>query len=86
MTVNSTQRFNRLLLDEILKKDQAVLISEHKTYNRETKPVFRCICGKEENNRTFRDMSKKEPYWSLIGHKEYFSMKFELPRHHHFVI
>jgi hypothetical protein len=51
--------FNREYLNEVLLKNNAILISKHITYNREMKPKFRCSCGKEEETRTFRDMSTK---------------------------
>jgi len=53
------QRFNKEYLIEILKKDNATLLGDYASFNRDIKPKFRCYCGKEENNRTFRDISTK---------------------------
>ena len=53
------QCFNKEYLIEILKKDNATLLGDYTSFNRDIKPKFRCRCGKEENNRTFRDISTK---------------------------
>ena len=53
------QRFNKEYLIEISKKDNATLLGDYTSFNRDIKPKFRCYCGKEENNRTFRDISTK---------------------------
>ena len=53
------QRFNKEYLIEIIKKDNATLLGDYTNFNRDIKPKFRCYCGKEENNRTFRDISTK---------------------------
>ena len=55
----SKHRYNKEYLIEILKKDNAILLGEYTTFNRDMKPNFRCYCGKEENNRTLRDISTK---------------------------